>query len=281
MIVPAASTTVEAVAYHYDELDVFYREIWGEHVHHGLWLTGGESAERAVVQLAERVAERAQIREGSTVCDVGCGYGATARLLAQKLGGVVTAISITARQIEHARALTQDSRNPAYVLGDWLNNGFPAASFDAVIAIESTEHMSDKQHAFDEVGRVLKPGGRLVVCAWLANEEAKRWQIRHLLEPICAEGRLPGMGTEREYCGFIENAGLTLDSFEDITGKVQRTWPICIWRLLLGCLRRPDWRRFLANAGSGNRVFALTMLRIWLAYATGAMRYGLFTARRE
>jgi tocopherol O-methyltransferase len=281
MIVPAASTTADAVARHYDELDVFYREIWGEHVHHGLWLTGAERAERAVTQLIERVAERARIRAGSSVCDVGCGYGATARLLAERFGALVTAISIAPRQIEYACSRTPKSQNPAYVLGDWLNNDFPTASFDAVIAIESTEHMNDKQRAFDEMARVLKPGGRLVVCAWLANENAKPWQIRHLLEPICSEGRLPGMATEVEYREFIRRAGFIVDNFEDLSGKVQRTWSICIRRLFVGCLRRPEWRRFLLTAASANRVFALTIFRIWLAYVTGAMRYGLFTAHHK
>src|SRR5205085_1479125 len=42
------SLTGEAVARHYDELDHFYRNIWGEHVHHGLWRRGDESPEIAV-----------------------------------------------------------------------------------------------------------------------------------------------------------------------------------------------------------------------------------------
>ena len=33
---------VRGVAVHYDTLDQFYREIWGEHVHHGYWRTGHE-----------------------------------------------------------------------------------------------------------------------------------------------------------------------------------------------------------------------------------------------
>jgi tocopherol O-methyltransferase len=40
MIVPRTVQTAESVARHYDTLDRFYREIWGEHVHHGLWRGG-------------------------------------------------------------------------------------------------------------------------------------------------------------------------------------------------------------------------------------------------
>ena len=36
----APEVTREDVARHYDQLDRFYRELWGEHVHHGFWATG-------------------------------------------------------------------------------------------------------------------------------------------------------------------------------------------------------------------------------------------------
>ncbi|MBA2408238.1 MAG: hypothetical protein H0V62_00115, partial [Gammaproteobacteria bacterium] len=53
-----------AVAAHYDELDLFYREIWGEHVHHGLWRGGNETPEQATLALVQRVAELARIVSG-------------------------------------------------------------------------------------------------------------------------------------------------------------------------------------------------------------------------
>src|SRR3978361_1598672 len=52
---------------------------------------------------------------------------------------------------------------------DWLDNGLPDAAFDRAYAIESSEHMVDKARFFSEAWRVLKPGGRLVVCAWLSR----------------------------------------------------------------------------------------------------------------
>src|SRR5690242_8859357 len=86
------------VASHYDDLDYFYRDVWGEHVHHGLWLTGREDRAQAVRQLAELVGREAALGSGSRVCDIGCGYGATARLLAQEHGAEVTAITISPAQ---------------------------------------------------------------------------------------------------------------------------------------------------------------------------------------
>src|SRR5436190_6866680 len=82
VIYPSQPQLAADVARHYDELDVAYRRIWGEHVHHGYWRTGRESPAEAAAALAELVAERLAPEPGNRVVDIGCGYGATAAWLA-------------------------------------------------------------------------------------------------------------------------------------------------------------------------------------------------------
>jgi tocopherol O-methyltransferase len=277
MIAPRTALSSDAIAAHYDELDRFYRAVWGEHVHHGVWITGRERADVAVRHLIDLVAQTARIEAGDVVCDVGCGYGGTSRVLAREYGARVTALTISDAQLAYASAVDGSAFNPVYVLRDWLDNGLPTASFDAVIAIESSEHVADKTAFFREISRVIKPGGRFVVCAWLASSHPARWQVRHLLEPICREGRLPGMGSAEEYQQLARGAGLSSLQFTDLSAQVSRTWPICAWRVLKGLILKPDYRRFLLSSGNPNRVFALTILRIWLAYRTGSMRYGILS----
>lgn len=278
MITPFEPQAPPDVARHYDELDRFYRELWGEHVHHGLWRTGHETAEEAVTALVRLVCERAGVRPGHRVCDVGCGYGATARHLARECGADVTAITLSPAQHAYAVRVDPFTHNPTYLLGDWLATTLPDASFDAVVAIESTEHMADKAAAVAQMARVLRPGGRAVICAWLARDGATPAQVRWLLEPICREGRLPGMGTEAEYRALLEAAGLAVASAEEVSAEVRRTWPLVLRRLTAGLVRHPSYRRFLRTANARERVFALTVLRIWAAYAVGAMRYVVFGA---
>lgn len=265
------------VAAHYDDLDVFYREIWGEHIHHGLFEARGMSPADATRRLVTVVAEAAGIRPGLAVCDVGCGYGATARLLASEYKAVVTALTISSSQLDYAVAVEPDAENPQYLLRDWLCNGLESESFDAVIAIESSEHMNDLDLFFKEVARVLRPGGRLVVCAWLTRERLLAWERRALIGPICREGCLRGMETAAAYQRLGELWGLAPLAFRDVSRHVKRTWPICTRRLLACLIREPAHRRFLFRDGGPNRIFALTMLRIWLAYELGTMRYGILT----
>lgn len=280
MISSSCPVTVHEVADHYDELDRYYREIWGEHVHHGLWERGDETADEAVLNLIRSVARRGEITAGKRVCDVGCGYGGTARVLDSEFGAIVSAITLSAAQYRYAIARRNDASNPQYLLGDWASNELPSGVFDAVISIESSEHMQDKPVFFAQAHRVLKAGGRMVVCAWLAAENPTGPHRRHLLEPICREGRLPGMGTETDYRQWFSGAELKVESFEDVSARVRKTWSICLARLLPSLFRRPGYLRFLFSAGARNRVFLVTIVRIRLAYALGAMRYGIFTARK-
>jgi tocopherol O-methyltransferase len=45
-----------------------------------------------------------------------------------------------------------------------------------------------------------------------------------------------------------------------------------------GLLHKPHYWRVLRESARANRVFGFSLLRIWLAYRTGAMRYGILTA---
>jgi tocopherol O-methyltransferase len=279
MIYPRANGADGAtVAAHYDELDRFYREVWGTHLHHGYWQNGDESTEEAILNLSRLVATLAQITTGSRVCDFGCGYGATARFFAQEYGAKVTGMTISRRQHEVAQNTAGDNVN--FLLGDGLVNHLPACSFDALVAIESSEHIADKPAFFQEAHRLLRPGGRLVVAAWLAREQAKGFEARVLLEPICEEGRLPSMATASEYLAMFKAAGFSDPEFSDLSRNVRKTWSVCAYRLIKTIGSNAELRRALLRRNWGNRVFAKTVFRIWFAYRTGSMRYGFFSATK-
>ncbi|WP_240720806.1 methyltransferase domain-containing protein [Pseudarthrobacter sp. NamE2] len=63
-------------------------------------------------------------------------------------------------------------------LRDRLVSGLTDASANAAWAIESSEHMVDKPRVFAEAHRVLSPGSRFIVCAWLAETNASGWKVR-------------------------------------------------------------------------------------------------------
>ncbi len=279
MILPRTAPATSDVVDHYADLDRFYRDVWGEHVHHGLWAAGREDPEEAIEQLVLRVAALARLRPGEAVCDIGSGYGATARLLARRYCARVTALTLVPAQHAFALSVEEEGLRPQYLLGDWLRNSLPGESFDVAIAIESTEHMADKLGAFREICRVLRPGGRAVIAAWCAADAPSAWQMKRLLSPICTEGRLPGMASEAEHRTLLREAGLIVEEVQELTTQVQRTWSVVLGRVFRRILRDPAYRRYLTSGGR-HRIFLLTAARIRLAYQVGAMRYLAFSAHR-
>jgi tocopherol O-methyltransferase len=272
VIYPNRPQSAADVARHYNELDVPYRRIWGEHVHHGYWRSGRETPAEAAEALVRLVADRLELRPGQKLCDIGCGYGATAGWLTEHRG-----VEVTGFTLSEAQAAVGRSR-PGFtcVVRDWLDNGLPDAAFDGAYAIESSEHMVDKARFFAEANRVLKPGGRFVVCAWLEGERATPWQVRHLLEPICREGRLPSMGSRADYETLAREAGFRPLGYDDISREVRRTWTICLRRLAGRFVTDGEIRRLALSRATQSREFILSLPRLILALRSGAMRYGVF-----
>jgi tocopherol O-methyltransferase len=254
-------------------LDPAYRRIWGDHVHHGYWRDGHESPEEAAAALVKLVEQRLALQPGLRLCDIGCGYGATAADLLTR--HQVSIVGLTLSPAQH-RVAKDRSPDFSCLLRDWLDNGLPSASFDRAYAIESSEHMVDKARFFAEARRIMRPGGRLVVCAWLEGERVRSWEVRHLLLPICREGRLPSMGSRADYEHLASEGGFRLTDYQDISREVRRTWSICLARLVKSMISDSGIRRLALSQATQSRDFMLSLPRLILAMRTGAMRYGIF-----
>lgn len=64
--------------------------------------------------------------------------------------------------------------NVKFQVMDALAMEWPDESFDLVWACESGEHMPDKKKYVEEMVRVLKPGGTLVIACWCQREEGNK-----------------------------------------------------------------------------------------------------------
>ena len=78
--------TMAQVREHYDSLALIYQTFWGDHIHHGLFGTGKESAVDAQVKMLEHCAGLLDVHGGEKVLDAGCGHGGTLLYLATRHG---------------------------------------------------------------------------------------------------------------------------------------------------------------------------------------------------
>ena len=108
---------------------------------------------------------------------IGCGIGGTSRYLAKKFGegSEVLGITLSPKQVARATSLAeqQQLKNAKFQVMEALEMSLPDNTFDLVWACESGEHMPDKKKYVEEMTRVLKPGGKIVIATWCQRDDTK------------------------------------------------------------------------------------------------------------
>ncbi len=111
---------------------------------------------------------------GKKVLDVACGEGYGSALMSRS-AAEVSGADISAAAITHARALYADRANVQYFEASCTQLPFDHASFDVVVSFETIEHIAEQAEFLDEIKRVLKPDGVLILsCPNKAEYSDKR-----------------------------------------------------------------------------------------------------------
>lgn len=276
-MIDCPTVTSRVIRGHYDLSTIFYRLLWGPHIHHGLW-DRDESPRVAQLQLTQRLAQMASVTNGTKMVDIGCGMGASSIYLARTMACESTGVTISPFQRRWAQMSARwhgVSSRTTFHCADAEQFEMPQQSVDLVWSVECTEHLFDKARFFQRAATWLKPGGRMAICAWLAGPQAHLPSGKQLVYDVCEGFFCPSLGAQEDYVQWFESAGLVVDRVEDWTTRVLRTWEICRDRV------RRSGVRHLARCIDRDTVMFLDRFETILeAYRTGAMAYGAFVARR-
>jgi len=113
------------------------------------------------------------------VLDIGCGTGQTTRLAARAArAGRALGVDISAPAVERARRLATGERlgNVTFEQADAQVHPFPQDHFDLAVSRLGTMFFADPVAAFANVGRALRPAGRLVMLVWQAADR-NEWDV--------------------------------------------------------------------------------------------------------
>jgi len=121
-------------------------------------------SERDTAKL-ERMAQRLNIKPGSTILDIGTGTGVFLPFLLREIGrkGQIVALDFAEEMLRKARAKGFNG-NIYYLNADVTNIPLGKEIFDIVVCYSSFPHFQDKPGALAEIKRVTKNGGELFIC---------------------------------------------------------------------------------------------------------------------
>ena len=152
------------------------------------WVAHAEHFEKSRVRYNPYLLDR--ISASDDVLDVGCGNGGPTREAARRARSVV-GMDLSAEMLAYARekALEEGLTNVRFEQADVQVHPFDAGTFDIAISRQGAMFFADPVAAFANVGRALRPGGRIALLGWQGLAE-NAW-LRFMRETLAMGRTLP------------------------------------------------------------------------------------------
>ena len=134
-----------------------------------LWASNADRFDLTLERYQQPLLRAADVEPNSRVLDIGCGTGRTARDVARLAPhGHVLGVDLSARMLDVARtkADLEGLRNVQFLQADAQVHPFPAAEYDIAVSRAGVMFFGEPPAAFANIGRALRPGGRLVLLTW-------------------------------------------------------------------------------------------------------------------
>jgi tocopherol O-methyltransferase len=268
----------------YDDTTRGWLDVWGDHLHHGYYGRRGDERKnrrQAQVDMIEALLAWGEgPRTGAVrrILDAGCGVGGSARHLADALGAEVDGLTLSPVQRDLAVELSGGRDDVRFHVGDATDTGFEDGTFDLVWALESAEHMPDKQAFVEECARVLRPGGRLLAATWCHRPtppELEEKERKRLQAISAAYGDALTWVPLAEYAAIAERLGLEHVKTDDWSAAVSPFWPAVIRSIF-------SLKGVRAVVGGGRTMArgALGSMHMRSGLASGLVRFVTFAATK-
>ena len=180
-----AEKTYDANEQHYEVPPEFFKQVLGENLKYPCSLFENENslddAERSMLDL---YIERAEIKNGQEVLDLGCGWGSFSLYVAKKFPNVnITSISNSSDQISYIKneAQKRGLLNIEAIRMD-VNNLKLDNQFDRIISIEMFEHLRNYKLILNSLNELLKPDGRLFIHIFCHKKLTYFYELKNNLD---------------------------------------------------------------------------------------------------
>lgn len=217
---------------------------FGKHIHWGYWQNPKEAKNTltdfaiATNNLSQLVMETAEIEDGMSILDAGCGFGGTISLLNDSFKDLqLTGVNIDNAQVIRARdlILPQNGNQIQFINANACDLPDFTMRFDRAIALECIFAFPSREIFFQEVRKNLKYDGKLIIVDFIINPVINQfwlWFEKQILSRLItdtygskATNQVKFIGI-KDYESIANKTGFQLDQVIDINKNVQPTYPV-------------------------------------------------------
>ena len=202
----------------YNETAWEYRTFWSDaNLHYGFYDDESTSHRLAMTNSNSVYADKLEVDVTDTVLDIGTGRGGFPTHVAAEYGAEVHGIDIDPGHVSEAEANARErgvSDATEFGVGDYHDIPYPDGTFDAVSGIETVCHSERKERVLEEIRRVLKPGGRLMISDGFVGRaltEPEAEKLRTVLDGWA----VPDIARIDEFRDTLEDLGFANVTFDD------------------------------------------------------------------
>lgn len=219
-------------------------QAFGKHIHWGYWenpvTATGTLTDFAIAanNLSKLVIETAQITNGVTLLDAGCGFGGTISLLNDTFNNLkLFGVNIDNAQVERAKELIKSNNNNQiqFINGNACDLPDFTELFDYAIALECIFAFPSREIFFQQVRKNLKSPGKLIVVDFIINPQISQfwsWFEAQILSRLItntygskATNKVEFIGI-KDYENIANKTGFKLEKVININKNVQPTYPV-------------------------------------------------------
>lgn len=179
---PIAINTSDANEQHYEVPTEFYKYVLGKRMKYsgGYWPLDAKTLDESEEAMLKLSCERAELKDGHSVLDLGCGWGSVSLYVAEKYPKCkITAVSNSKTQKEYIDSVAKEKgfKNLTVITRD-MNEFTIEEKFDRIISVEMLEHMKNYQKLFAKLSGFLKPDGLFFIHIFTHKDYAYHFEVR-------------------------------------------------------------------------------------------------------
>jgi ubiquinone/menaquinone biosynthesis C-methylase UbiE len=161
------------------------------------WTDRQQMQDIMLAPVADILIDRADVKPDERVVDIGCGCGAIAVTLAEKVGpkGHVLGIDVSAPMLQRARQVAPKDAPIDFVLADATVYPFDPASADLLVSRFGVMFFAEPTESFANLRKTLRSSGRLTFVCWREPRE-NPWLMTPLQAVYQHVPKLPQLGPE-------------------------------------------------------------------------------------